>query len=122
MYAASLVCLTLRRMHGQYKTGNVPLCTEHTAFPHEFAKHFLLTHFYGKWLHENQNSNYSHYARIWKVCNDPKYFVRISNIKFYQNQSGDCRVQTWSRRSPKSAQFRYIAHEAHNHTHIFQLP
>ena len=68
---------------------------EYTAFPHAFAKHFLLTvHFYGRRLYENQNGpKYLHYARIWNVYNDPQYLARISNIKFYQNQSGDCPVQ-----------------------------
>ena len=69
---------------------------EYRAFPHDFAKHFLLTvHFYGRRLYENQNGpKYLHYARTLNVYNDPKYFVRISNIKSYQNQSGDCSVQT----------------------------
>jgi hypothetical protein len=88
----SLACPTLRRMHEQYKTGTCHSVPEYIAFPHEFAKHFLLTvHFYGRRLYENQNvPKYLHYARIWNVYNDPLYFVRIANIKFYQNLSGDC--------------------------------
>jgi hypothetical protein len=81
-YTARLACPTLRRMHEQYQTGNVPFVPKYTAFLHElFAKHSLLkVHFYDRRLYENQN------------C--PKYFVRISNIKFHQNQSGDCWAET----------------------------